>query len=327
MSVIKRLFSKIPSIKNKYPLMVAATFLIYIFAFVFLIIFAVSAGPSILSQQTAVTSVPKITFLNYEKDFAIQEINNDNIHTSPLMVVNDNYKCEIDGVNLTKLLENSNSKYKVADYDVQVNSSIVENVNNMFGKFHQLYGENDIMVNSGYRSSEVQKRLYDEDVSQREDGNKSSEYVAKSGYSEHQTGYSFDLSLLDSNGIITEYNGEDKYKWINENCSEYGFIVRYPKDKTEYTGYNYEPWHFRYVGVPHASYIAQNSLCLEEYVTLLKSHTIQDPLFVTDLSMTNWQIYFVPADGGNTTRVPVPKDNEYQVYGNNIDGFIVSVKL
>lgn len=327
MSVIKKLLAKIPPIKNKYPLMVAATFLIYIFAFVFLITFAVSAGPSILAQQTEVTSIPQITSLNYDKDFAMQEISNSNIHTSPLMVVNNNYKCEIDGVNLTKLLENSNLRYNVADYNVQVNSSIVDNLNSMFDKFYQLYGENDIMINSGYRSSEVQKKLYDEDVSDQANSTTSSEYVAKPGYSEHQTGYSFDISLLDSEGIITEYTGEDKYKWINENCSEYGFIVRYPQDKTEYTGYNYEPWHFRYVGVPHASYIAQNNLCLEEYVTLLKGHDVTDPLLVTDLSMTNWQIYFVPADGGNTTRVPVPKDNEYQVYGNNIDGFIVSVKL
>ena len=70
-----------------------------------------------------------------------------------------------------------------------------------------------------------------------------------------------------SNGYSLDYELADKKegKWLIENCSEYGFIVRYPKDKEEITGYAYEPWHFRYVGKRLAEYLTMNELTLDEY--------------------------------------------------------------
>lgn len=334
----KKIPSKSVHIKNKYPILVAITYLIFIFAAAFLIIFAVNAGPSILAQRAEVTSVPDVTKIDYDNDFTSVSIENKNMYRGPLILVNDSYECKIDGINLTNLLENSNDTYTVSDFNVQVNNAIIENINNMLGDFYNLAGENDILVNSAYRSTEVQQALYDEEENTKATGaqgeaageqadGETNEYVAKPGYSEHQTGYAFDFSLIDSEGILNEYDGTGKYSWINENCCKYGFIVRYPQDKTQYTGYGYEPWHFRYVGAPHASYMVQNNLCLEEYITLLKAHSEREPLFVTDLSLKNWMVYYVPVQAGDATQIPVPKDKEYQVSGNNTDGFIVSIEL
>lgn len=317
-------------IRNKYPVMVAVTFLVYIFAFVFMVSFAVMAGPSITAQGNTVATVPNVTGTQAQISYTTTNIENSYVNLGPLILVNNDNSCEIDGVNLTPLYENSNGTYMVADYDVSINSAVLQYVNNLFGDFHQLVVDNDIFVNSAYRSKEIQEGIYNTEMQSRADGemaNTGEEFVAKPGYSEHQAGYSFDLSLMDDDGVITQYAGEDKYSWINQNCSKYGFVVRYPETKAQVTGYGFEPWHFRYVGEPHAVYMTQNDLCLEEYITLIKTHTVDMPLYITDLSLNKWVVYYAPAESGNTTRISIPSDREYQISGNNVDGFIVTFKI
>ena len=65
----------------------------------------------------------------------------------------------------------------------------------------------------------------------------------------------------------------------------------------------------------------------DEYIEMLKTHTIKNPLYTTDYTATSWMIYYVPSQLGESTMVQVPRDSEYQIYGNNRDGFIISVKL
>jgi LAS superfamily LD-carboxypeptidase LdcB len=92
--------------------------------------------------------------------------------------------------------------------------------------------------------------------------------VAPPGTSEHQTGLCCDIA--DQFYSVKDSSLEDTalFKWMNEHCAEYGFILRYPKDKEDVTGIIYEPWHFRYVGVEAAQYMKENNLCLEEFVLL-----------------------------------------------------------
>ena len=89
-------------------------------------------------------------------------------------------------------------------------------------------------------------------------------YLAKPGYSEHQTGLSIDVGTKDS-GLTIHFENTLAFKTLKENAHLFGFILRYPKDKEELTGYAYEPWHFRYVGPVHAKIIYENNLTLEEY--------------------------------------------------------------
>lgn len=92
--------------------------------------------------------------------------------------------------------------------------------------------------------------------------------VAPPGTSEHQTGLACDIT--DQYYELKNSSLEDTalFQWMSQHCQEYGFIVRYPKDKEDVTGIIYEPWHFRYVGEEAAAYIMEHGLCLEEFLAL-----------------------------------------------------------
>lgn len=316
--------------KNKYPILVALVFLIYIIATAFVLIFASNIGPIIEYNNQPVVSLPNVTTLT-PNDFTTVEMDNSKIYEGPLVLVNNYNECKLDGEELISVLEyteeKDNDKYIVADYDVKVNSSIIGNLDSMLSDFHNTYNDNNVMVASAYRSKALQEELYAEEQLKEDTEAVDGELVAVPGYSEHQTGYAVDLSIRVDDGVYVEYTNTDNYKWILDNCSIYGFILRYPQDKVNLTEIGYETWHYRYVGTPHASYIMQNNLCLEEYISLVNSHTQDNPLYVTDLSLTNWMIYYVPSNAGSHTDVTVPIENDYQVCGNNSDGFIVAVKL
>ena len=122
----------------------------------------------------------------------------------------------------------------------------------------------NIWIQSGYRSYELQESLYNKYVNR--DGKLAADtYSARPGHSEHQTGLAFDL-----NTITDDFQYTDEGKWINDNCYKYGFILRYPKGKENYTGYKYESWHLRYVGVDLASQLYNNGdwITLEEHFNL-----------------------------------------------------------
>lgn len=112
---------------------------------------------------------------------------------------------------------------------------------------------------SGYRSFDFQYQVYWKayDKDGREFAEKS---IARPGHSEHQTGLAFDINCIDP-----EFGEWPEGIWCKEHAREFGFILRYPKGKEHITGYKFEPWHFRYVGVENAKKIEATGLCLEEY--------------------------------------------------------------
>lgn len=115
---------------------------------------------------------------------------------------------------------------------------------------------------SAYRSYEYQKGLYDNYV-KRDGIEQADTYSARPGYSEHQTGLVVDID----NGVIDYNHFEDtkEFNWMQENAYQYGFILRYPKGKEDITGYTYESWHYRYVGIKIATYIHEYEITLDEY--------------------------------------------------------------
>lgn len=118
-----------------------------------------------------------------------------------------------------------------------------------------------LKITSGYRSYSVQNDLYNNYAAR--DGKEAADtYSARAGHSEHQSGLCFDLNGTNPNFINTPAG-----KWLNDNSYKYGFILRYPNGATNYTGYMYEGWHFRYVGVDLATKLYNNGnwLSLEEY--------------------------------------------------------------
>lgn len=127
----------------------------------------------------------------------------------------------------------------------------------------------DLWVSSAYRSFQYQKNLFHRNVTS-VGYDKTIQVVAKAGRSEHQTGLSIDFTTK-STGFSLEENFEKtrEGKWLKQNAHKYGFIMRYPKGKEKITGYNYEPWHFRYVGKTLAKTLYTKKITLEEYYSQL----------------------------------------------------------
>lgn len=119
-----------------------------------------------------------------------------------------------------------------------------------------------IIISSGYRTYEDQKETYNNYVD-RYGTKKADTLAARPGFSEHETGLTLDITT----GTATKDTFEDtlEFKWLEENSYKYGFILRYPKDKEDITGYAYEPWHYRYVGVEIATKIHELDITFDEY--------------------------------------------------------------
>ncbi len=117
---------------------------------------------------------------------------------------------------------------------------------------------------SAYRSYAYQKNLYDNGVSNYGQ-DYADAYWTRPGFSEHQTGLSVDIRLDGDTSDLDAPRNSSNYPWLLENMHKYGFIVRYPDDKEEYTLISPESWHLRYVGKDLATYLYENNLCLEEY--------------------------------------------------------------
>lgn len=123
---------------------------------------------------------------------------------------------------------------------------------------------------SGYRSYERQRIIFDAEV-KKSGEEKAAQVVAVPGNSEHQSGLAMDISAKSASLGLTEAFGEtSEGKWLAANAHKYGFILRYPKGKEAITGYQYEPWHFRYVGVSAAQTIFEKNITLEEYFNIVE---------------------------------------------------------
>lgn len=123
----------------------------------------------------------------------------------------------------------------------------------------------DLYARSGYRSYNTQVSLYSSYVANH--GQAAADtFSAKPGQSEHQTGLSMDITCEAMNFQLDDTFGQtDEGKWVAENAHRFGFIIRYPKGKEDITGYMYEPWHIRYLGVNLATEVYESGLTLEEY--------------------------------------------------------------
>lgn len=138
-------------------------------------------------------------------------------------------------------------------------------------------GYTDVSVTSGYRSYSYQESLFNTyferdrkrypDWTDEQVKNHVLTYSAFPGTSEHQTGLCCDMHNLGS--AYVAFAQKEAYKWLKENCWKFGFIIRFPEDKVDITGYSFEPWHYRFVGRYHANAMRQRGMCLEEYIEYL----------------------------------------------------------
>ena len=154
---------------------------------------------------------------------------------------------------LLTLFNYKDRQFGLAGSDIRLDKAVYEAADAMFAAARK-DGVESFILASGYRSREKQTELFDG----RTDGT-----AARPGHSEHETGLAFDVTVIESeNGFDTT----PQFEWLSQNCWDYGFILRYPKGKEDITGIPYEPWHYRYVGLPHSQAIRDQKLTLEEYL-------------------------------------------------------------
>ncbi len=332
---IKKRFKKSFNLKYVYP---SIALICLFFAVAFMVFFGIEYGNSIGTTPTTpdTPTTPQSQTDPTSKDptepptstpttsnQTIITVDENAINTGFLVLVNDDNKCNVDGIDLVNFMENKTSNYMVSNYYASVNQTTVNNLNAMLDDFYQTFGDNDLLVSCGYRSFTEQSEIFQNSV----DANGleyAQQYVQEGGYSEHQTGYAVDFSLYDDSGQTSTFTGDGIYSWIEENCTKYGFHLRYTQEKQSITNIAPESWHFRYVGVPHAIYMENNNLCLEEYIDLLKNHTINSPLEISDINVETHMVYYQLANENN--EIIVPSDKEYEISGNNVDGFIITYK-
>lgn len=133
---------------------------------------------------------------------------------------------------------------------------------------------------SSYRTNRTQTTLFNRKVTQYQRSGYSKQqaeeaasyWVTFPGTSEHEIGLSVDIVSKDYSILDEKQENTAVQKWLMENCDKYGFTLRYPTHKKETTKINYEPWHYRYVGIKNAEFMKEKSYCLEEYIAYLKEY-------------------------------------------------------
>lgn len=208
------------------------------------------------------------------------------------------------------------SCYSVCDLVTKLDSTAMSHLDGLMKGFIEQGNENDITVIGGYRTLEEQNDKFYSGISN-----------TSGGFTDYHAARTFDIGIFPKDGSSSGYYSSfGNYSWIDEHASDFGFILRFPEGKESYTGERARTYTYRYVGLPHAVYIKQNGLCLEEYLEELKDHKSSNPLEITagnDL----YNVYYVPAEKNGNTEVPVPKDQTYTVSGDNAGGFIVSALM
>lgn len=200
----------------------------------------------------------KINMSNEEISFISKSVDNINNNIKNTILVNKTFGLEkgYEPKDLVKIEVKSNK-------EILLRREASDNLKRMFEDAKK-DGINLLAV-SGYRSYEYQEDVYNNEVynNGKEYADK---YVAKPGYSEHQTGLVVDVLAVNYTNMDENFENTKECIWLHKNIYKYGFILRYLKGKENITGYNYEPWHIRYVGNENSIKIKEKGLTLEEYL-------------------------------------------------------------
>ena len=274
---------------------------------------------------------PSIEFTYVSKDSA-------NVSIGNLLLINDTFKYELpaDLSNMINVYQYQRTAandeftkiggvptYTLTYDSICLNKETLEAFNKMildycnspdFTSTNDLYLSNLEIAWGGY--SEKTRHEYQQDITN----------IGEDFY-DHALGTTLTLKINSPSTPIKESILKNQYAWIYQNAHKYGFIIRYPDSCTAHTGISKNiRVHLRYVGVEHATYIASNNICLEEYLELIKTtHTPTNPLVINGANGKTYEVYYV-AHSGNHTSIPVPKDSTYTISGDNMNGFVVTVE-
>ncbi|MGY6211491.1 VanY-A/VanY-F/VanY-M family D-Ala-D-Ala carboxypeptidase [Cytobacillus firmus] len=237
-----------------------------------------------------------------------KEITEEQIYQGNLLLVNSEYpvhpeSVKSDVINLSEGNEWTRG-YGLLNSEICLSEDVEREFSEMIAAAEK-EGVRNFSITSGFRGFEEQSVLYQE---------MGSDYALPAGYSEHNLGLSLDVG-----STHLKMANAPEGKWIEENAWKYGFILRYPKDKTDITGIQYEPWHIRYVGLPHSAIMKEKNVALEEYLDYLK----EEKQITVSMNGEKYTITYYPIP--QTKTINIPDDSYYEISGNNMDGVFLTV--
>ncbi|OAS16491.1 M15 family metallopeptidase [Paenibacillus oryzisoli] len=285
---------------------------------VFWFVIVVLLGYEAIQQHSAIgkrmdTSPAEIEKSSYVatssgKDSTTIKVTKDQIYQGDLVLINGDFSVHPNGMqtDIVNLYQHKElvKGFGLLDNTIRLSQSVVQAFTTMISAADK-EGVRHFLINSGYRDQKEQSQLYKD---------MGSNYALPAGHSEHNLGLALDIGSTQA-----EMNRAPEGEWLIQNAADYGFILRYPKDKTAITGIQYEPWHFRYVGLPHSVVMKQMNFSLEEYLAYLK----QQGHISTKVKGKIYEISYYPNSKRST--IQIPSNRTYHISGDNMDGIIVTV--
>ncbi|MBB6023643.1 D-alanyl-D-alanine carboxypeptidase [Paenibacillus sp. JGP012] len=277
---------------------------------IILIGYIIAQAPAVLGEKK---EMPIVILNNDEQHAGYKAVSGkdmkEQIHKGNLVLVNSKHAIQPEGVrsDIVNVAEEAElvQGYGLMDQKLMLSREVAER----FRKMVEAAGAEEVryfLMSSGYRDFEKQDELYRE---------KGSDYALPAGYSEHNLGLSLDVG-----SSLAAMSEAPEGAWLEKNAWKYGFILRYPKDKVKVTGIQYEPWHFRYVGIPHSAVMAKNDMVLEEYLEMLK----EKKNVTVELNGETYHIHYYRVSKDAPVYLPV--NEPYDISGDNMEGVIVTVK-
>ncbi len=300
--------------KQKITLIVMASLLAVLFICLFALIIA-----SINKDDSDDDKNDDSSINISDMEFEDMEINRGQTQSGTLILVNHDHEyvfptdpslVNIAEYKAEKKEQDSNSYYQLAVNTLMLDSEAMENLHAMTKAYFDETGKSHLNITAAYRTLADQEGR-----------------TPAPGFSDHHTGLLVALKIIEHGTTyeLTDPDYESVYKWICDNAHKYGFIMRYPEEKSSVTNVNSYTHAFRYVGVAHATYIKENNLCLEEYIEQLGTVTFKKPLEIKGGDGNSYFVYHYECDG-ETTEIKVPKNADYTVSGTNDGGVVVTVK-
>jgi D-alanyl-D-alanine carboxypeptidase len=197
--------------------------------------------------------------------------------------------------------------YKQSGVSKYMDTDALNAMDAMLVDFSAATGKTNVQVRYAYRDYKTQEQ-----------------FEIAAGYSDHHTGLGVQLKYeMNENAYAFSTDPNGTYNWIFENCHKYGFVIRYPEGKEDITEVSDYSDYFRYVGIAHATYMAEHGLCMEEYIEVLKGYTHDKPLKINGAEGRSYEVYYVAVDGSATVKHPT--NYAYSVSGTNEGGVVITV--
>ena len=228
------------------------------------------------------------------------------VYHGDLLLINTDHPLKPEGkmndiINLNTGAKRAN--YALPNSEIHLSQKVATKFDQMVADARS-QGVDGFLIRSGYRDLDEQAKIH-----RKNDGLT----AQPAGASEHNAGFA-----LDVNSLVGPMASSRESQWLADNCWRYGFVMRYPDNKTDITGIKFEPWHIRYVGLPHSVIMKKRGFCLEEYIEYLREAQSASLTYQNQY----YEVQYFPIK--TTKSINIPANTQYDLSGNNIDGVILT---